>query len=123
MTAPDPGQRKLVTTAAEILAKTYTYAEHLAGCEAAYRHGVQHGLTLAGDLADESGHVVEVRRRIARAERLAGELRGPRRNEGRGMVLDWIRGRLARTAPPSARAAVDAAVARDADRRAEGDRS
>jgi hypothetical protein len=63
-------------------------------CESSYRRGVHQALALAGEIADWGDSVKEIRRVLSQAENVAGELRGHRRDQGHGMLIDYIRGRL-----------------------------
>lgn len=65
------------------------------GYESAYRRGVHQALAFALELTASAGTVRGARARLARAERLAGELRGRRRREGAGALLDHMRLELA----------------------------
>jgi hypothetical protein len=62
--------------------------------EAGYRRGVHQALAMAGDIADRAMSLRECQYILARAENIAGELRYKRKNEGRMMLLDYIRERL-----------------------------
>jgi hypothetical protein len=68
--------------------------ERLAAAEAGYRRGVHQALAFAGDIADRANSLRECQLTLARPENIAGELRYKRKNEGRMMLLDCIRGRL-----------------------------
>jgi hypothetical protein len=73
--------------------------EYRANVEGAYRRGVHQALALAGDLADQAKTLGEAQCVLARAENIAGELRYRRKNEGRMMLIDTIRGRLSSPKP------------------------
>jgi hypothetical protein len=85
----------------DIMNHKYTWEEHLRGCEASYRRGVHQAMGFAFDLAEESDDRRDAMRRLARAEKIAGDLRFNRKDQGRGMLLHHIRQRLARGRRPA----------------------
>jgi hypothetical protein len=93
-TTSDNPDGPLTMTAADLLTRSYSYAEHRRGCEASYRRSCQQSLGFAYDLVERSGSVREALHILGRAEAIAGELRRTRRDQGNGMLLDYIRARL-----------------------------
>jgi hypothetical protein len=103
-THPDPfhpDDPPRIRTAADILAHRFTFDEHLAGCESAYRRATHQALGLAFDLVERSADRRDALRQLGRAERIAGKLRFVRKDHGRGMLLDAIRQELARRRKPA----------------------
>jgi hypothetical protein len=68
--------------------------ERLAAHEAAYRRGVHQALALASELVHQAGDVKEARRLLRRAEYQACRLRYKAKHQGKGCLLDTIRGKL-----------------------------
>jgi hypothetical protein len=70
--------------------------ERMKACEASYRRGVHQAIAFSGDIVDRSDSLKEARRLLTRAENHAGRLRFIRKDQGGGMLLDFIRQRLCR---------------------------
>src|SRR5262245_32211565 len=65
-------------TAADLIAKSYTFAELRQSSEASYRRGVHQSLAFAFGLVEESIDRRDALRRLGRAEKIAGDLRSTR---------------------------------------------
>jgi hypothetical protein len=92
---PTRSHQRLVMSAAELMSRTFTWAEVCQSSEASYRRGVHHGVVLGSDLADESDTLKEARRTLRRAERLAGKYRDMKRYKGQPPLLCEMRRKLA----------------------------
>jgi hypothetical protein len=88
---PEPDHPKLIVKASEIVARTFTFDELRGKCEAAYRKGVHHALSLASEMAENTKNHDAAIEWINRAESIAEDLRFNRKDEGRGMLLHHIR--------------------------------
>ena len=82
-----------IVTGAELLQQLTP--ERLAAHEGAYRRGVHQALAFAGDILERATTLKEAKRQLNRAESWAFRLRFVRKTEGRLMLLDFIRGKLA----------------------------
>jgi hypothetical protein len=96
-----PDNPPQMITAAELLARSYSFDEVRQSSEASYRRGVHQAIGFAFDLVEQSADRRDALRRLGRAERIAGELRFVRKDQGRGMLLDTIRQKLARRRKPA----------------------
>jgi hypothetical protein len=91
-TPTDPLKSSRIVTGTELLERLTP--ERLAAHEGAYRRGVHQALAFAGDIVERATTLKEAKRLLDRAESWAFKLRFVRKDEGRLMLLDYIRGKL-----------------------------